>query len=214
MKHVLIVSSCNRLMERETQRGIQDLIDLGAGHIDQTDTGDVSLARNLALSQALHLLQVSAYEVILMVDDDMGFSAEQALRLTNHVRETKVPASAAYVLKDGRLAASHLSGDRWLTGLGFLALHRTNLEALAAESAKFRPFKGAKGWAWELTKSCADMHDGDDLLWQPEDYRLTRRLGGVVLLPMAVDHIKKHPLRPDEKQLEAFIATERGKHSD
>jgi len=54
------------------------------------------------------------------------------------------------------------------------------------------------------------MIDGE-LHWDPEDYRLTRSLGGVELLPVAVGHIKKRALLPDQSKLAAFIAEEQGK---
>jgi hypothetical protein len=211
MKHVLVLTSSNRLMEHQTTVAVQELVNRGAGHIEQRDTGDVSLARNLALSMACQALQNGPHEAVLMIDDDMVFTPEQAEALVTHALSREVAASACYVLSDGRLAATHLSGDRWLTGLGFLAIPRSLLLAVASRATRFRAHRGSKDWVVEFTRSCADLVMDGEPHWDPEDYRFTRQLGGCELLPIAVGHVKKRVLLPDHTKLSAFIAEEQGK---
>ncbi len=211
MQHVLVLTSSNRLMEHQTMVAVQDLVSRGAGWCEQRETGDVSLARNIALTLALGKLEVTAHEAVLMIDDDMVFGHEQAQAVVAHALARDVPTSACYVLGDERLAATHLTGDRWLTGLGFLCIPRTQLFALASQSTRFRAHRGSTDWMVEFTRSCADLQLDGETHWEPEDYRLTRRLGGVELLPIAVGHIKKRSLLPDQTKLGAFIAAQQGK---
>ena len=211
MQNVLVLTSSNRLMEHQTTVAIQDLINRGAGHIEQRETGDVSLARNLALTMATEALQNGPHEAVLMIDDDMVFGHEHVEMVVRHALEREVATSACYVLSDTRLAATHLAGDRWLTGLGFLCIPRPLLLALASQSTRFRAHRSSKDWTIEFTRSCADLLVDGELHWDPEDYRLTRRLGGVELLPIAVGHMKKRILLPDQNKLAAFIVEEQGK---
>lgn len=211
MQNVLVLTSSNRLMEHQTTVAIQDLINRGAGHIEQRETGDVSLARNLALTMAARALQNGPHEAVLMIDDDMVFSHEHARALVEHALLRDVAASACYVLSDGRLAATHLSGDRWLTGLGFLCIPRSQLLSLVARSTPFRAHRLSEDWTIEFTRSCADLIIDGEPHWDPEDYRFTRSLGGVELLPIAVGHVKKRVLLPDQTKLAAFIEQEQGK---
>ncbi len=213
MQNTLVLTSSNRLMEHQTTLAVQELVAAGAGYIEQRDTSDVSLARNIALSLAVRSMVDGPHEAVLMIDDDMVFGRQHAEAAVAHALSRDAPTSACYVLPDGRLAASHLAGDRWLTGLGFLCIPRSQLFALAAHSPKFRPFRGSKDWMVEFTKSCADQMFEGELHWETEDYRLTRRLGGVELLPIAVGHVKKRVLLPDQSALAAFIATEQEKNT-
>lgn len=131
------------------------------------------------------------FDVVLMIDDDMLFTLEQAAELVTHARETGVPASAMYATTEGRLAAGKLPGmERWYTGLGLLAIPAALLLKLEADSPSF-PLKNGVFTAF-TSSSC---HDGK---WFSEDFELCRRLGGVHLLPMAVGHLKTIPIYPDE----------------
>jgi len=211
MHNTLVLTSSNRLMEHQTVVAVQDLVNAGAGYIEQRDTGDVSLARNVALTLALRSMADGPHEAVLMIDDDMVFGREHAEAVVRHALARDVPTSACYVLPDGRLAATHFAGERWLTGLGFLCIPRAQLFVLASQSTRFRGHRGAQDWLVEFTRSCADQLIDGELHWESEDYRLTRRLGGVELLPIAVGHVKKRVLLPDQSALAEFITTEQAK---
>lgn len=208
MKNTLVLVCSNRNVEKATTVALAALVSRGAARLDLDHVGDVALARNLGLSRALEVLhRAPRYDVVLMVDDDMVFTADQAQELVAYVRATGVAASAAYVLHDGMLAASHYRGDRWQTGLGFLAIPFRVLDALAHSSRKFRASRVAKEWTFEFTESSpVESETVGELVWEPEDYCLTRRLGGVVLLPLPVGHIKRKVLTCARSGLADLIA--------
>lgn len=212
MKHTLVVVTSNRNVEKRTAQCLDLLVQRGAGRLDVDDIGDVTLARNVALTRALLLLQRegSRFDCVLLVDDDMVFSGEQAQQLVDYVRHNMKPASAAYVLGNGRDAFTHYQFDRWTTGAGFLCLHRQHLEKLAIEARRGRPVRGSTEWLFEFCTS-GFRQEGVDLVWEPEDTSLTRRLGGVVLLPIGVGHVKRSVFRPSDA-LAQFITDTIAQH--
>lgn len=204
MKNTLLVYSSNRLVETETAHAVAALVAAGAGVVEQRDTADVGLARNFALTMALRVLAAGAHDVALMVDDDMIFSVEQARALVEHARATGRPCSAAYVVNDGRLAAHHVGGGLWWTGLGMLAIPALALEAVANTLPRF--WEHEQEWIeFTYSKSEPDTDKPGRRKWVPEDYRLCANLGGVALLPLCVGHIKKRALFPNAETLPAFI---------
>jgi len=205
MQGVLLVYSSNRNLPPEFVDSLQASIFAGAGVSKWEGASDVTLARNISLSKACEvLLQHPRFEVVLMVDDDMVWKVEQAKQLTEHCRNTKRPCSGCYVMKDGRMAAHH-DGKMWQVGLGFVAIPRQLLLDLYVTS---RRFTGANGDpVREFTRSGVEGEWKGE--WKGEDFWLTRRMGGVDLLPIGVGHIKPLVLYPQPETLAAFIA----KHS-
>lgn len=200
----LVVYSCNRDQPQGFTRSIERLMLSGYPVIPQGGTVDVSLARNLALTSAVDALRGGTpVDVVLMVDDDMQFSIEDVEHISNRVRSTGHAASAAYVMRDGRLAARYV-GPRWETGLGFLAMPAAQLLALAADSQAFVG-KPDGGLVLEFTRSCVVERDGKRR-WSPEDFYLCERLGGVDLLELRVAHLKLVPLMPQADTLAKLIA--------
>ncbi len=213
MRHALVVVSSNRLPERETATALQALAVGGVAVLELHDCGDVALARNLALSSALRKLELRELEhvdTVLMVDDDMAFTPAMAQAVVDCSRVHRLAASGAYKLADGRLAAQHLEGNRWLTGLGFLAIPKALLRELAAASPRFKRHARATELEWHLTWSgIAAPHSAwpDAVpIWEGEDFVLTRRLGGALLTPVRVGHVKKRVLMLDERQLTEHVA--------
>jgi hypothetical protein len=91
---------------------------------------------------------------------------------------------------------------KWITGLGFLAIPRAALLALADDSPAFEWRAGQMAWAFCESK-VHYLGDGEQqrTMWIGEDYCLCLRLGGVDLLPIAVGHLKTVPLTADEETL-------------
>ncbi len=224
MNRTVIVCSSNRPIQDQTRYNIDALIKAGAYPIWQKGSADVAYARNTALSMALRSIttwnrqrsEVAAdrdknphgdaptlFDTVLMVDDDMAFTLEQAQELVSASRESGVPASAMYATMMGTLAATRLytppgNPQRWLVGLGLLAIPFALLQEVAKRSEQFE----AHGVEHvEFTWTAA--YDG---VWCAEDYTLCRRLGGVHLLPIAVGHVKLMPIYPDEETVH-LIAT-------
>lgn len=218
MKKTILVVSHNRPIQDRTLELLASFTRMGVPQVTQKGCADVALARCMALSGACNALrnlnqQISEksittrdqhfgrepFDTVLMVDDDMLFTPEQAQELVTSTRETGVPASAMYATTEGRLAAGKLPGmDRWLTGLGLLAIPAAALLALEADSP---PFPLSNGIFKAFTSS--SCHDGK---WFSEDFELCLRLGGVHLLPMAVGHLKTIPIYPDDTTVEKIRA--------
>ena len=216
MKHTLIVTSTNRGLHPLTLEAVRACRNAGARYVEQQGASDVSLARNCALTlalRAIRMVELSAapkIDTLMMLDDDMAFSVSEAQQLVDRVRETKAPASASYVQAGGLLSASLMPKEcatrpggfpvwmrphSWQVGLGFLAFPASELGALAEKSDTFE-FQGEPHW--EFTRSGAI-----DGWYVSEDYCLSRRLGGVELLPLEVGHIKQQPIYPHENILAA-----------
>lgn len=205
MQSTMIVCSYNRPMQEGTRAVFQRLTRSGAAYVSQTGSADVALARNIALTGALRSIRSIASRagtwVILMVDDDMTFTEEQAQVVVDEARRTGVACAAMYATTKGTLAASRLAPvpgqrQRWLAGLGLLAIPLPLLLDVEARSTVFELDDGPHT---EFTWSACD--DGK---WYSEDYLLCRRLGGVYLLPVGVGHLKTVPLYPDQQTIDAI----------
>ncbi len=221
MNRTVIAISYNRHMQEGTRACLMALMKAGAQLVQQTGSADVALARNMALTMALRSLVTlnraraeqrppanihpaaeaqweaePLYDTVLMVDDDMVFTLDQAQELVTHARETGVGASAMYATMNGTLAATRLftpppEQQRWLVGLGLLAIPGALLQKVAKASPSFDIHGEQQAeFTWSATMRGR---------WYSEDYTLCRRLGGVHLLPIAVGHLKTIPLYPAEE---------------
>lgn len=213
MKNTIVVVSTNRDMQRATRERIGQMQHAGAQYVEQTGCSDVALARCLALTGACNALRLlnkegnvstarGPFDTLLMVDDDMAFTLDQAQELINHTRAFAVPASAAYATLQGTLAASPIDDGKfarqlWKTGLGLIAVPASLLLALEKRLPKFELLSGTYS---AFTSSGI----GDDGAWWSEDFTLCARLGGVNLLPIAVGHLKTIPIYPDEETIQAI----------
>lgn len=204
MKSVLLVYSSNRNLPPEFEASLLASIGAGVGVAKWEGASDVVFARNISLSKASEALlnNLKRFDTLLMVDDDIVWSVEQAQALVDHTRKTGRPASGCYVMKDGRVAA-HFDGNGWQVGLGFLAIPSRLVLDMYASSRRFRDANGNP--AREFTKSGVEGDNPEEGEWKGEDYWLTRRLGGVDLLPIAVGHIKPIVLYPSPNKLVEFI---------
>ena len=222
MKNTVIVCSTNRHVQDNTMRGLETLQRAGGQLIWGLGSPDVAFARNIALTAALRYSvtrnkqaaapdpgsvaiqrgdaapRPNAVDTILMVDDDMEFTLDQANELVAYSREHQVGAAAMYATLGGTLAATRLytplnTTQRWLVGLGFLALPLKQVQEVAARSEHFEALGQVHvEFCWTAA------YDG---IWCAEDYSLCRRFGGVHLLPMAVGHLKTVPCYPDEETI-------------
>lgn len=206
MNRTVIAISYNRSMQEGTRACLMALMNAGAQLVQQTGSADVALARNMALTMALRslvtlnrsekLAPAEHFDTVLMVDDDMVFTLAQAQELVTHARETGVGASAMYATMNGTLAATRLftpppEPQRWLVGLGLLAIPGALLQKVAKASPAFDIHGEQQAeFTWSATMRGR---------WYSEDYTLCRRLGGVHLLPIAVGHLKTVPLYPHEE---------------
>lgn len=190
MKSTLVLCTHNRPIESLTWQALRVLEAAGARLIDHLQApSDVTLARCLGLSSVCRALRdyPGRFDVVLMVDDDMVFTLQQALSVVEHARRHSVPTSACYATQDGKLAAMPCPAveNRWLVGLGFLAVPSADLLALETKSER---------WEFGTGFTSSGAHLGR--YWS-EDYTLCSRLGGVVLLPLGVGHIKQVTIYPD-----------------
>ena len=190
MKNLLVLTPSRRGVHALTRTCIAALEREGAERLDLTGCSDVALARNLLLTQALTV--PSERDMLLLVDDDMSFSLDQAKAVIASATLSCTPTSACYATNAGSLAHTRRKGGRWNSGLGFLALPRVVLAALAAELTELPAINGSK-----IKPFCQCRPSPDGSEWFSEDYWFTEQLGGVELLSVAVAHIKEMPIRPD-----------------
>jgi len=202
MKKTLMVMSSNREMERETKESVMRLRQLGAAFMIESGSADIAFARCRALSMACEQLDgaCSDRDVVLMVDDDMDFDAETAQKVVENARGSGLPTAAAYATINGTLAAERLATGLWLCGLGFLAIPVPLLRSLEKESDSFE-HTGKVYTAFTWSKPQGGR-------WWHEDWTLTLRLGGVHLMPLAVGHVKKIPILPDDETMEKIAKME------
>lgn len=202
MKKTVIIVSHNRPIADLTLRALNELSASGALFFRQQGTTDVTLARNLALSGTCrHLRADPPRDTVLMIDDDMVFTVEQAQELVDYSRANRVAASAMYATAESTLAAFRLQTpdgevQRWVTGLGMLAIPAAALLELEQRSEPFVTL-GRTNYGFTMSLATGGQY------WS-EDFTLCRRLGGVHLLPIAVGHLKMWPLYPDDHTVESI----------
>jgi len=196
MKTTIVLCSTNRGVFGPTRKLINDLKAAGAMYMEQTGASCVALARNLGLTSACEAFdQAPQADTLVMLDDDMSSSANDVAMLVTMSRKLGRPCSMTYTNSDGGLCHAKLEGTPlWVSGLGLLAIPRRMILALRSESPTFKSGRRAAVYAFTEAK----MSDG---LWSSEDYTLTRRLGGVVLVPVGAGHLKVQSLHPNETQL-------------
>src|SRR5258706_14412186 len=196
MKNTIVVMSSNREIERQTKSTLQDLANLGAMLLMETGSADVAFARCRALSWACEKLrEYPERDVVLMLDDDMDVPADTAHPLTDRARELGRACSAVYATLTSKVAAARWPDHPglWLVGLGCVAIPRALLLDLEERSESFEVngrFYSAFTWSGP---------EGGN--WIAEDFRLSKNLGGLELGPLAVGHIKKGALGPEDETL-------------
>ena len=200
MKNILIVVSTKNGVNNQTRQCIEALREKGAQYIEQQGCSDVALARNIALTLAYNqIVSYKELEVILMIDDDMLFETKDAKRVCESAISLGAPTSGACVRADGKFFAKPMNKARWVCGLAFLAIPRNAFLELADRSKKIILDSGE---CIVFTWAGADERE-----WVGEDHRLSRRMGGVQVLPIRIGHLKQIPLYPaDENQETEFQA--------
>jgi len=197
MKSTLVVMSSNREVEKQTRNTLQNLATLGAMLLVETGSADVAFARCRALSWACEKLrEYPERDIVLMLDDDMEVPAETAQALVDKARELGRACSAVYATLSAKVAAARWADHPglWLVGLGCVAIPRTLLLELEQRSELF----DVNGRSY----SAFTWSGPDNGSWIAEDFRLSINLGGVHLCPLAVGHIKKGALWPDDDTIE------------
>lgn len=162
---------------------------------------DVVFARCVGFDQALAAIQGTEIDTVLLVDDDMVFSAEDCAGVVGMSRQLGVPVSALACSADGKLNVKPYEAERlvrlgppaasiqlWLTGLAFMAVPRALLELKADDMPKL---SGVRQWTG------TGEHPAFPGEWTREDFWFCLNMGGVVVAPIGVGHIKPRVLRPD-----------------
>lgn len=198
MKKTLVLMSSNREMEKQTRATLDGFGAAGAKILLERGSACVAFARNRALSLACENLRgaCSECDIVLMIDDDMEIDVASAQKVIDAARSSGVASSAAYATIVSRLAGTRWKErpGRWLVGLGCLAVPVGLLLELERESDSFEMNgKAYSAFTW------VNAEKGE---WVSEDFRLSKRLGGVQLLPVGVGHIKKWRIEPDRATLD------------
>lgn len=212
LRETIVCCNSYRGMQKQTEQCLKALTAGPDGAEMMTVTGcpDLAEARSLLLTRAMDRAKARAFgkapaTLLLIVDDDMVFSREQALELLTITKVVGHPTSGVYSTSEGRLAAQPWSDlpKRWLAGFGFMAV----------PIAKMR----------EVEESLPLLQEGDHQIrmwcgsgenpkrpgiWCIDDYWFCLHFDGVRLSPIGVGHIKTVPLYPSDETLK-LIAQDR-----
>lgn len=224
----MIVCSSYGGISAETNLGITECLKRGWASYSNIGCPDVALARNVSLTKALENVPEDPEYVILMVDDDMLFSCDEAECVCHLAQQFCRPVSGIYSTARGTIAATELvtelvtgSNETWerkryLTGLGFLAIPAPSLYSLALSSRVTThdsmsivvftwtgPREGGDHISCRLIERSPGEYIVPDM-WMSEDYRLTLRLGGAYLARLGIGHVKRVPIRPDGETVHRF----------
>ena len=202
MKKTLIVMSVYGDMEQLTRDCLRVLTRAGAAFLNERGCSDVAMARCRALTYSCQRLrEMPDRDVLLMLDADIEVSLEAAQAVTDAARRTGQACSAIYGNLGGRICAARWKDGLWLAGLGCLAIPVKLLFEVEQQSQTFELLGDVfTAFTWSTPE---EGH------WVSEDFRLSMRLGGVRLLPVAVGHVKKIPIWPDDETI-AKIEAESG----
>jgi hypothetical protein len=178
----------------------------GYPHAFIKGVSDTALARNITLSRALR--DAAEPDVVLMLDDDMIVPRNVSRQLVAWAHELGHPVSAVYLTESKAAAAfRYRDGEdwraaRWVTGLGALAIPLMRLRELAEKSSFLKGSAEREDIFAFCWSGPGVLRPDGPLEWLSEDYCLTGRLGGVLLAPVAVGHIKTAALWPDDTTLQ------------
>jgi hypothetical protein len=164
---------------------------------------DQSKARSLAFDKALEATAVgkaTCIDTILALDDDMVFGSQVIQSLVDHSRETQHCCSTVAVNAEGKLCARPLpqlvlvpgNPTLWLTGLACMAIPRTRMARI---QERLPVTAGIHEWC----RSGAHPDYPDE--WLPNDFWFCQLWQGVLLLPLAVGHMKPTAIWPDERMV-------------
>lgn len=202
-KVTLAIPTHRGLTNAPTKECVRQLVALGAEMRIGTGLADLAGGRSWLLSRCLESSEQQGRTCILCIDDDMVFTPAHAKQLVEYALEHNVGTSAMYPTAEGRLAATrypvkrgNVTVERFKVGLGFCAVPVKLLQSVRDS------FPGAatyteNGWIYPFCESRA-RYDREPAEWVAEDYDFSEKLGGVVLLPIAVGHLKTVPLYADQ----------------
>jgi hypothetical protein len=202
MKDYLILCMSHRGVDPKCLASIKDCESL---YVEVCGFADVGLGRNKSLMQALSIAEKEKLSSVVLVDDDMTFGPDTVDSLSRHCQELQAPVSAIYTLKDGTAAAHCYKrvpvvgepwmSNRWMCGLGLIAIPTTLLRSLADSSDTVDVLGPTTIFTWAGP-------DAQGSEWYGEDTRLCKRLGGAILAPLPAGHLKQYALMPDADSIE------------
>jgi glycosyltransferase involved in cell wall biosynthesis len=163
---------------------------------------EVSWARNQSLTFASK--KRDEYDVVMLIDDDIvDYTPEDVREICEKAHASRSPVTGVYLDRNGKPTLKRYhdpSGvpatGRWVGGLGFCAIPMECIVILDSVSKLVHNARGEEVIAFTWTGI-----DEDSKAWLSEDIRLTKRLGGMLLHPVGVGHLKPIPLRPTAEQL-------------
>jgi len=190
-----IVTPSRTGVNARTRAAIEACEKLGAKRLGVEGVSDVAAARNILLTQAVQLGH--GLDVLLLVDEDMLFTVEQATTVATAARESQQAVSGTYITNAGKLAHTPRDDGLWLSGLGFLAVPMPLMQRLATALGLVQGLNGM-----QFIPFCQSRVKEGSRRWFSEDYWFCDSLGGVRLLPVPIKHLKVVELSPDPRQLE------------
>lgn len=183
-----------------TKAAVRALVSAGAELKVASKISDIAGGRSWLLTEALESAEAQNRDVILCIDDDMDFTTEQAQAVVDQARRTGIATSAIYCTEEGNFAGYRWQHPRFLTGLGFIAIPVRLLRYVASQ-LPYVKFNAKR----RIYAFCESRAQSDDDEWRAEDYDLCRKLGGVLLAPFAVGHIKPIALVPADQDVQRLL---------
>lgn len=203
MRSVLVVCPTHKGMVGETKESVRKICARGAEFISLTEASDIAGGRSWLLSRALVLAEQQSRDVVLCVDDDVGFAPEQAECLVETARKSDVVVSGVYPTKGGSPPVMRWRPGFWLAGMGFMAVPTKRLRALATRLEGRRVEYRDGEMVWPFCESHAEPRIG---MWLSEDYDFCAKLGGVRVVPVSVSHYKLLPLTFGDADVDELVA--------
>lgn len=197
LKHVVLVMATREGVNDQTRKCVDRVEELGASRLQLAGCSDVATARNLLLTHALDTCEEHK-TVFLLVDDDILFDPGVAQLVCEDALEGEQPVSAVYATNNGAIAGTPRGDGLWNTGLGFLAVRRDKLAEYAETLGGKLPGMNKN----LIYPFCQSRVSRDGKEWHAEDYWFCDGMGGVVLKPLGVGHLKRVPLTPDQHTLD------------
>ena len=196
LDRITVICVSHRGMSVEITRLLATLASAGARV--QVDRGSVDLcySRNRALNDALLRPEL---ERVLLLDDDMIVTPQQALQLLQTIPDGYAGLSGLYVRGDGVECAWPLGTDgqgatRWHVGLGFCAVHAESLRRAKEYLPTYRMPNGPQTVYCQAGPHPTLGH------WQIDDESFCRAMipvGGIGLdRTLQVGHLKSTVLWP------------------
>lgn len=211
---LILCPSRGGLESSRCMASVRRCLELGARVETVEGCSDQVGARNILFSRGLAAADT---DVLLLLDDDVEFSVDDARTLCEHSLRCNDAVTGVYQLANGQVAIEPLDAKpgRYLSGLGFMAVARENLATVASGMPVVQVGKTGQKWPLLCAIAARPMDDGT-LRYTPIDHWFCLTMGGVLVNPdvivahnVRVKSGESIKVRPARDAVKALLATVR-----